>query len=72
MMNNDNDDDDDDDDCDDSGNDADLIFPVPDLLEEMLHVDLFGANVNHPRVFEHAPWCGSPSGILLQTVNAKS
>jgi len=43
-----------------------LIFPIPNLLQEMLHVDLFSFHFNHPGVFEHAPWCCSARTVFLE------
>jgi hypothetical protein len=44
-----------------------LIFPVPDLLEEVRHVDLFRLHLNHPWMFDHSPWSGSSRAFFLKT-----
>lgn len=47
----------------------DLVFPVPDLLQEVRHVDFLSLHLYHPWVFQHAPWCGSARAIFLETMH---
>jgi hypothetical protein len=44
-----------------------LILPVPNLLEEVLHVNFLGSHFDHPRVLEHTPWGGSTRAVFLKT-----
>ena len=43
------------------------ILPVPNLSQEMFHVDFFAVHLHHPRMFEHAPWGRSSRWFLFQT-----
>ena len=42
------------------------ILPIPNLSQEMLHIDLLGVHLDHPGMFEHAPWCCSSQWFLFQ------
>lgn len=43
------------------------ILPVPDLSQEMLHVNFLAVHLDHPGMFEHAPWRCSSRRLLFQT-----
>lgn len=43
------------------------ILPIPNLLEEVAHVDFFGFHLNHPWMLKHAPWRRTSRAILLET-----
>jgi hypothetical protein len=42
------------------------LFPVPDLRQEVCHVDFLVLHLHDPRVIQHPPRTRSSSGILLQ------
>lgn len=44
-----------------------LIFPVPNLLQEMWHVHLLRSDLNYPRVLGHSPWSRSSRWVFLET-----
>lgn len=44
-----------------------LVLPVPDLLQEMRHVDLLRSDLDHPWMLSHPPWCRSSRWIFLET-----
>ena len=48
-----------------------LILPVPDLLEEVLHVDFLCLHVDHPRVLEHTPRRRPAVVVFLETVGKR-
>ena len=48
-----------------------LIFPFPDLLEELGHVDLFVLYLEHPGMFQHPPGSCSSSGFFLEATDVE-
>lgn len=45
------------------------VFPVPDLLEEMLHIDFLPLHFDHPGVLQHSPRGRAARSFLFQTEN---
>lgn len=42
------------------------ILPIPDLPQEMFHVNVPTMHLDHPWMFQHAPGCGSSGGFFLK------
>lgn len=52
--------------CDEEMN---LVLPVPDLFEEVLHVDALLLHVHHPRMIQHPPRRCTSLGRSLKTID---
>lgn len=47
-----------------------LVLPIPDSLEEMLHVDALILDLNYPWMLHHLPWHVTILWRFIQTVPA--
>ena len=48
------------------------LFPVPNLRQEIGHIDLFVFHLHYPWVIQHPPGTGSSGSILLETMNCQN